>query len=57
MRTVNDWIDENMNLIYGRTIRLIDSKTRQGIGDMMMFYMDRPVKGYKVTKKFLFIFI
>ena len=57
MRTVSDWIDENMNLVYGRTIRLIDSKTRQGVGDMMMFYMDRPVKSYKVTKKFLFIFI
>ena len=55
--TLNDWIDANMNLIYGRTIRVIDSATRKGIGDMMMFYMDRPVKGYKVTSKFLFIFI
>ena len=37
--TVNDWIDAHMNLVYGRTIRLIDVNTRKGVGDMMMFYM------------------
>ena len=55
--TVNDWIDANMKLVYGRTIRLIDVNTRKGVGDMMMFYMDREIKGFKATKKFLFIFI
>lgn len=55
--TVNDWIDKNTKLIYGRTIRIIDSATHKGVGDMLMFYMDKPVKGYKVTSKFLFIFI
>ena len=55
--TVNDWIDAHTKFLYGRTIRVIDATSRKGVGDMLMFYMDRPVKGYKVTKKFLFIFI
>ena len=55
--TVNDWIDANMNLVYGKTIRIIDSITRKGVGDMMMFYMDKEVKSFKATEKFLFIFI
>ena len=29
--TVNDWIDENTKLLYGRTIRAIDSTTRRGL--------------------------
>ncbi len=55
--TVNQWIDENMKTVYGHTIRLIDSKTRKGIGDMMFMYMDREVKRVNITKRFLFIFI
>lgn len=55
--TVNTWIDENTKLLYRRTIRAIDSTTRKGVGDMLMFYMDREVKGFKVTHKFIFIFI
>ena len=54
--TVNDWIDAHMNLIKGRRIRIIDSG-KGNISDMLMLYMDRPVKGFKVTSKFLFIFI
>ena len=55
--TVNQWIDENMKTVYGHTIRLIDSNTKKGIGDMMLMYMDREVKNIKLTSRFLFIFI
>ena len=55
--TVNTWIDNNMKLIYGRPIRIINSVTRKGVGDMILLYMDREVKRYKITSKFTFIFI
>ena len=55
--TLNDWIDVNLKLLCGRTLRVIDSNTRKGIGDMMMFYMDKEVKSVKVTSKFIFVFI
>ncbi len=55
--TVNQWIDENMKTVYGHTIRLIDSKTHKGVGDLMFMYMDREVKNVKLTSRFLFIFI
>ena len=55
--TVNNWIDAHMKLVYGRTIRIIDVATRKGVGDMLMLYMDKEVKSYKVTDKYLFIFI
>ena len=55
--TVNTWIDENMNKIYGHRIRIIDSVTHKGVGDMLILYMDKDVKGTKVTSNFIFIFI
>ena len=55
--TVNTWIDENMNKVYGHRIRIIDSVTRKGVGDMLMLYMDKNVKDTKITPKFIFIFI
>ena len=55
--TVNQWIDENMKTVYGHTIRLIDSNTHKGVGDMLILYMNREVKKIKLTNKFLFIFI
>ena len=55
--TVNQWIDENMKTVYGHTIRLIDSKTRKGVGDLMFMYIDKEVKNIKLTSKFLFIFV
>ena len=57
MTTVNTWIDDNMKNIYGKRIRIIDSQTRKGVGDMMMMYFDREVKGIKITSQFIFIFI
>lgn len=55
--TVNEWIDKNTKLLHGKSIRIIDIATRKGVGDMMIFYMDKEIKSYKVTNKFLFIFI
>lgn len=55
--TVNTWIDKNMNRIYGHRIRIIDSVTHKGVGDMLMLYMDREIKDIKITLNFIFIFI
>ena len=55
--TVNQWIDENMKTVYGHTIRLIDSETKKGVGDMMFMYMDRKVQNVKITSRWIFIFI
>lgn len=55
--TVDKWIDTHMEFIYNKKIRIIDSKTNKGVGDMMIFYMDREVKNVKLTSRFLFIFI
>ena len=55
--TVNQWIDENMKTVYGHTIRLIDSKTKKGIGDMMLMYIDREVQNVKITSRWIFIYI
>ena len=57
MMTINDWLDINMNLLYGKKVRVINAETHKGVGDMMILYMDKPVRGFKVTDKFLFIFI
>jgi hypothetical protein len=55
--TVEKWIDENMNLIYGKPIRIIDSKTKKGVGDSYFLFFDKEIKKYKITSKFTFIFI
>lgn len=55
--TVNDWIDTHIEQIYGRKIRIIDAETHKGVGDMLIFYMDKKVKAVKMTTRFLFIFI
>lgn len=55
--TVDKWLDTHMELIYGRRIRIIDSKTNKGVGDMLMLYMDRLVVSVKITTQFVFIFI
>jgi hypothetical protein len=55
--TVNTWIDENMGHLYGKKIRIIDTATGKGVGDMLMFYMDKVVKDTKITTRFVFIFV
>ena len=55
--TVNQWIDENMKLLYNRRIRLLDNVTHVGYTDKMLAYMDKKVKATKVTIRFVFIFI
>lgn len=55
--TVDKWLDTHMELMYGRRIRIIDSKTNKGVGDMLMLYMDRLVVSVKITTQFVFIFI
>ena len=57
MLTVNDWIDANMNLIYGKKIRIIDSITGRGVDDKMIFYMQNKVINYKVTSRFVFLYV
>jgi len=55
--TVDKWLDTHMELLHGRKIRIIDSKTNKGAGDMLMFYMDRLVISEKITTQFVFLFI
>lgn len=55
--TVNQWIDENMNLLHNRRIRLLDAETHVGYTDKMLAYMGAEVKKTKVTSRFIFIFI
>ena len=55
--TVNQWIDKNIDLLYNRQIRLLDSVTHVGYTDKMLAYMDKEVKATKVTSKFVFVFI
>lgn len=57
MLTVNDWIDANMKLVYGKKIRVIDSITGRGVGDKMIFYMQNKVINYKVTSRFVFLYV
>ena len=55
--TVNQWIDENINLLKSKHIRLLDAETHVGYTDKMLIYMKNEVKATKVTSKFVFIFI
>ena len=55
--TVNQWIDKNIDLLYNRQIRLLDSVTHVGYTDKMLAYMDKEVKATKITSKFVFVFI
>ena len=57
MITVNQWIDENLNLLHNRKLRLIDQQTHVGYTDKMLSYMGAEVKETKVTSRFVFLFI
>lgn len=57
MMTVNQWLDENMKLLYGRKVRLLDQQTHASYTDKMLIYMGAEVKEVKVTSKFIFICI
>lgn len=55
--TVNEWLDSSLGVLHGRTVRIINTDTHKGVGDMIILYMDRPVKKHKITKEFVFLFI
>lgn len=57
MLTVNDWIDANMKLIYGKKIRVIDTKTNKGVGDELILYMKNKVISSKITSRFVFLYV
>ena len=55
--TVNQWIDENINLLHNKKLRLLDAETRIGYTDKMLAYMGAEVKQTKITSRFVFLFI
>ena len=55
--TVNDWIDTHLDYMHGRKLRIINTDTGKGVGDMTMLYMDKKVKAVKITTRFLFIYV
>lgn len=57
MLTVNDWIDANMKLIYGKKIRVIDTNTNKGVGDELILYMKNKVVNSKITSRFVFLYV
>lgn len=57
MLTVNDWIDANMKLIYGKKIRVIDTNTNKGVGDELILYMKNKVVNSKITSRFIFLYV
>lgn len=57
MLTVNDWIDANMKLIYGKKIRVIDTSTNKGVGDELILYMKNKVVNSKITSRFVFLYV
>jgi hypothetical protein len=57
MLTVNDWIDANMKLVYGKKIRVIDTNTNKGVGDELILYMKNKVVNSKITSRFVFLYV
>lgn len=57
MLTVNDWIDANMKLVYGKKIRVIDTNTNKGVGDELILYMKNKVINSKITSRFVFLYV
>ena len=55
--TVNTWLDTHMEYMNGRKLRIINTDTGKGVGDMLILYMDKRVKAVKITTRFVFIFI
>lgn len=57
MLTVNDWIDANMKLVYGKKVRVIDTNTNKGVGDELILYMRNKVVNSKITSRFVFLYV
>lgn len=57
MLTVNDWIDANMKLVYGKKIRVINTHTNKGVGDELILYMKNKVVNSKITSRFVFLYV
>lgn len=55
--TVNQWIDENKNIHFYKSIRMIDRNTHKGLGYHWLVFADCEIDHVKITSKFIFIFI
>jgi len=55
--TVNQWIDENINIYPHKIIRMIDKDTHKGCGCHWIVFKDCEVNSIKITSKFIFIFV
>lgn len=55
---VADYINERDPKTYGKTIRVLESKTHRNLGQWYdKMNVDREVKAVKVAQKYLFIFV
>jgi hypothetical protein len=55
--TVDKYLDEHLNLLKNRHIRLLDRDTCVGYTDKMIAYLNYEVKCAKITNNFVILFI
>jgi hypothetical protein len=55
--TVDKYLDEHLNLLKNRHIRLLDRDTCIGYTDKMIAYLNCEVKSVKITTNFIILFI
>ena len=55
--TVQQWINENINMYPRKIIRMIDKNTHKGFGCHWIVFKDCEINHVKITSKFIFIFI
>ena len=56
MHTVKDFLDNRPQFTYGKKVRILDSRTKKYIGGAME-YLFYPVESYKITTKYIFIYV
>lgn len=56
MMTVKYFLDNRPQFTYGKKVRILDSRTKKYLGGASL-YLLYPVKDYKVTTKYIFIYI
>ena len=56
MMTIKFFLENRPSSIRGKKIRVLNSRTKKYIGHATM-YLDREIKSYKVTTKYIFIYI
>lgn len=55
--TVNQWIDQNLNIHFYKSIRMINKNTHKGYGCHWIIFKDYEIDHVKITSKFIFIFV